>query len=95
MGQRNLAPGFTSAQNQTAEQQKAISQERKPSQAASPKPSHYFVSFLCSTQCHLTALGSSCSALKPLFKSNYGMASSWQCVPPLGSLYVQACVDGK
>lgn len=70
MGQRNLAPGFTSAQNQTVEQQKKnISQETKPNQVANPMPS-YFASFLCPSQCHLTILGSSCSALKPLFQSN-------------------------
>lgn len=48
---------------------KNISQETKPNQVANPMPS-YFVSFLCPSQCHLTILGSSCSALKPLFQSN-------------------------
>lgn len=86
MGQGNLAPGFTSAQSQTVEQQKAISQEGKPNQAASTMPSHYFASFLCPIQCHLTLLGSSCSSLS---QRNGGvMPSPWQYVPPLGRMYM-------
>lgn len=47
MGPRNLAPGFTPAQNQPVEQQKAICQQNKTP--------------LCPMQCHLAILTPSCS----------------------------------
>lgn len=59
MGHRNLAPGFTPAQSQPVEQQKAICQQKKP---------------LCPIQCHLTISAAFCSSLEPLFQSREGDA---------------------
>lgn len=61
MGQRNLAPGFTPAQSQPVEQQKAICQKKKK---APTWP----------IQCHLTILAPFCSSLELLFQSGGGDA---------------------
>lgn len=93
-GEKSFPRFYNSAQNQRAEQQKAINQERKPNQAANPMPSHDFASFLCPIQRHLTILGSSCPAPKSLFQSYGGVVPSpWQCASPLGSMYTH--VYGK